>query len=73
MDTSRTVYKIDQQHPGSEIAAETAAALAAASLVFWKSDPLYSRKLIRTARRVNTIILNFKLRLYAFNTNAYLF
>ncbi|CAN6468232.1 unnamed protein product [Victoria cruziana] len=52
MDTPRTVYKIDSQHPGSDVAAETAAALAAASLVFKKCDPSYASLLRRTAVRV---------------------
>ncbi|XP_031499072.1 endoglucanase 17-like [Nymphaea colorata] len=52
MDTPRTVYKIDSQHPGSDVAAETAAALAAASLVFRKCDPSYASLLRRTAIRV---------------------
>ncbi|XP_042420523.1 endoglucanase 3-like [Zingiber officinale] len=51
MDTPRTVYKVDASNPGSDIAAETAAALAAASLVFRKSDPAYS-KLLRN-RAIN--------------------
>ncbi|KAF7804877.1 endoglucanase 17 [Senna tora] len=38
MDTPRSVYKIDKNNPGSEVAAETAAALAAASLVFEFAD-----------------------------------
>ena len=54
MDTVRTVYKFDIQHLGSDVAAEMAAALAAASLVFRKSDPSYSKRLIHTAMRVNT-------------------
>ncbi|ERN03163.1 hypothetical protein AMTR_s00003p00121890 [Amborella trichopoda] len=45
MDTPRTVYKIDANNPGTEVAAETAAALASASLVFRKSDPSYSKLL----------------------------
>lgn len=45
MDTPRTVYKVDNSNPGSDVAAETAAALAAASLVFRKSDPTYSKLL----------------------------
>ncbi|CAL9204709.1 unnamed protein product [Musa hybrid cultivar] len=45
MDTPRTVYKVDNSNPGSDVAAETAAALAAASLVFRKSDPAYSKLL----------------------------
>ncbi|KAK4282525.1 hypothetical protein QN277_013889 [Acacia crassicarpa] len=52
MDTPRNVYKIDRNTPGSEVAAETAAALAAASLVFRRSDPMYSKILIRRAIRV---------------------
>ncbi|XP_021805117.1 endoglucanase 17 [Prunus avium] len=49
MDTPRSVFKIDQNTPGSEVAAETAAALAAASLVFRRSDPTYSKLLARRA------------------------
>ncbi|KAL4558883.1 hypothetical protein LXL04_037087 [Taraxacum kok-saghyz] len=52
MDTQRTVLKIDRNHPGTEVAAETAAALASASLVFKKSDPAYSKKLLKRAIRV---------------------
>ena len=54
MDIAQTVYKIDSQHPGSDVAVETAAALAAASLVFRKYDPQYSKRLIHTAMSVNT-------------------
>ncbi|XP_062021686.1 endoglucanase 17 [Rosa rugosa] len=52
MDTPRSVYKIDANTPGSEVAGETAAALAAASLVFRRSDPVYSKLLVRRAMRV---------------------
>eukprot|EP01018_Ginkgo_biloba_P039452 Gb_09934 [translate_table: standard] len=52
MDTPRTVYKIDAQNPGSDVAAETAAALAAASMVFQVSDASYSQRLLQTAMRV---------------------
>ena len=52
MDTPRTVYKVDPSTPGSDVAAETAAALAAASLVFRKSDPAYSSRLVARAKRV---------------------
>ncbi|PIA44324.1 hypothetical protein AQUCO_01700132v1 [Aquilegia coerulea] len=52
MDTPRTVLKIDQNNPGSDVAAETAAALAAASLVFRKADPSYSKLLKRRAMSV---------------------
>jgi hypothetical protein len=46
MDTSRTSYKIDEQHPGSDLAAETAAALAAASIVFQYVDQKYASTML---------------------------
>ncbi|XXG53642.1 hypothetical protein AAC387_Pa03g1707 [Persea americana] len=49
MDTPRTVYKVDTSHPGSDVAGETAAALAAASIVFRSRDPAYSRLLLHRA------------------------
>jgi len=52
MDTPRSVFKVDKNNPGSDVAAETAAALAAASLVFKKTDPAYSKTLVRRAIRV---------------------
>ncbi|KAJ7952209.1 Endoglucanase [Quillaja saponaria] len=52
MDTPRNVYKISSQNPGSDVAAETAAALAASSLVFKDSDPTYSTQLLQTAMKV---------------------
>ncbi|KAG9131628.1 hypothetical protein Leryth_021341 [Lithospermum erythrorhizon] len=52
MDTPRTVLKIDKNNPGTEVAAETAAALAAASLVFRRVDKAYSKLLVRRAIRV---------------------
>ncbi|CAI9105391.1 OLC1v1004302C2 [Oldenlandia corymbosa var. corymbosa] len=52
MDTPRSVFKVDKNNPGTEVAAETAAALAAASLVFRKCDPTYSKTLVKRAIRV---------------------
>ncbi|PNY10221.1 endoglucanase 17-like protein [Trifolium pratense] len=52
MDTPRNVYKIDRNNPGSDVAAETAAALAAASIVFRKIDPIYSKTLLKRAIKV---------------------
>ncbi|XP_020106748.1 endoglucanase 1-like [Ananas comosus] len=49
MSTSRPVYKVTSSNPGSDVAAETAAALAAASLVFRHADVHYSNKLKETA------------------------
>lgn len=58
MDTLRTVYKIDRDHPGSDVAGETAAALAAASIVFRSRDPRYSNLLLNRAVRVCLVTLN---------------
>jgi endoglucanase len=52
MDTIRTVYSVSSSNPGSDVAAETAAALAAASLVFKKVDSKYSELLLKTAKNV---------------------
>uniref|UniRef100_A0A0D9VBK9 Endoglucanase n=1 Tax=Leersia perrieri TaxID=77586 RepID=A0A0D9VBK9_9ORYZ len=52
MDTPRNVYKVTPERPGSDVAGETAAALAAASLVFRASDVAYSAKLLSAARLV---------------------
>ncbi|MGB6220290.1 glycoside hydrolase family 9 protein [Haloferula sp.] len=46
MSMSRPSYKIDASSPGSDLAAETAAALAASSMVFASEDPEYAETLI---------------------------
>ncbi|XP_062119573.1 endoglucanase-like [Humulus lupulus] len=46
MDTSRWLYKITSDSPGTEVAAEAAAALAAASIVFKEVDSNYSSRLL---------------------------
>ncbi|CAA0837696.1 Endoglucanase 9 [Striga hermonthica] len=52
MDTDRTPYYVSAANPGSDVAGETAAALAAASIVFRKTDPTYSKLLLSTAQDV---------------------
>ncbi|KAG9452424.1 hypothetical protein H6P81_005328 [Aristolochia fimbriata] len=52
MDTPRDVYAVDRAHPGSEVAAETASALAAASIVFRSLDPPYASRLLARAAEV---------------------
>lgn len=52
MDTDRTVYIVDAPNPASDVAGETAAALAASSIAFRSSDPTYSNTLLTTATRV---------------------
>ncbi|XP_023750430.1 endoglucanase 6 [Lactuca sativa] len=49
MTTSRNAYRIDQNNPGSDLAGETAAAMAAASIIFRRSNPTYSRELLTHA------------------------
>ncbi|CAN8246522.1 unnamed protein product [Cochlearia groenlandica] len=52
MTTDRKAYKIDRNNPGSDLAGETSAAMAAASIVFNRSDPSYSAGLLRHARQL---------------------
>lgn len=52
MDTPRTPYAVSAQFPGSEVSAEIAAALAAASLVFRQVDRSYSALLLSRAKTV---------------------
>ncbi|CAI9094296.1 OLC1v1030011C1 [Oldenlandia corymbosa var. corymbosa] len=49
MTTSRAAYRIDSSNPGSDLAGETAAAMAAASIVFRRYNPGYSRTLLNHA------------------------
>ncbi|XP_058721987.1 endoglucanase 9-like [Vicia villosa] len=60
MDTARTVYYVSSKNPGSDVAAETAAALAAASIVFRKVDPSYSKLLLRTSQKVYQFALQYQ-------------
>lgn len=52
MDTPRTLYKITSDSPGTEAAAEAAAALSAASIVFKESDFNYSSTLLSQSKSV---------------------
>ncbi|XP_011046752.1 PREDICTED: endoglucanase 11-like [Populus euphratica] len=52
MTTSRHAYKVDENNPGSDIAGETAAAMAAASIVFRKTNPHYSHLLLHHAEQL---------------------
>ncbi|KAJ4891709.1 Endoglucanase 12 [Raphanus sativus] len=54
MTTPRPSYRIDAQHPGSDLAAETAAAMAAASLAFAAYDVSYAGKLLGHAKDLFT-------------------
>ncbi len=52
MRMDRPAFKIDAANPGSDLAGETAAALAAASMVFADSDPAYSAELLSHAEQL---------------------
>ncbi|KAA8528240.1 hypothetical protein F0562_035509 [Nyssa sinensis] len=52
MTTSRQGYKIDTNNPGSDLAGETAAAMAAASIVFRRYNPSYANELLTHARQL---------------------
>ncbi|CAN4103989.1 unnamed protein product [Withania somnifera] len=52
MTTSRRAYKINKDHPGSDVAGETAAALAAASILFRRTNPHYSHLLLVHAEQL---------------------
>jgi endoglucanase len=52
MSTSRQAFRIDPQNPGSDLAGETAAAMAAASLVFRSTYPGYANLLLQHAKEV---------------------
>ncbi|KAJ7964806.1 Endoglucanase [Quillaja saponaria] len=52
MTTSRQAYKIDENNPGSDLAGETAAAMAAASIVFKKTNRHYSHLLLHHAQEL---------------------
>ncbi|OAY35080.1 endoglucanase 11 [Manihot esculenta] len=52
MTTSRQAYKIDENNPGSDLAGETAAAMAAASIVFKRTNPHYAYLLLHHAKQL---------------------
>ena len=56
MTTPRTAYRLDVTHPGSDIAAETAAAMASASIAFHQVDLSYAEKLLNHAKEVQLVI-----------------
>lgn len=72
MKTKRTVLKIDGDTPGTEIAAETSAAMAASSMVFRSFDRKYARQLLNKAKMVSfTCIYTIYTLLHAiFNTHS---
>uniref|UniRef100_A0A803LHE0 Endoglucanase n=2 Tax=Chenopodium quinoa TaxID=63459 RepID=A0A803LHE0_CHEQI len=60
MDTPRTVYSVSPSNPGSDVAGETAAALAAASIVLRSTDRRYAAMLLTTAKKVMEFALKYR-------------
>ncbi|EOY24858.1 hypothetical protein QUC31_008983 [Theobroma cacao] len=60
MDTPRTLYKITSDSPGTEAAAEAAAALSAASLVFKGVKSNYSRRLLTKSKSLFEFADNYR-------------
>ncbi|XP_071916835.1 endoglucanase-like [Coffea arabica] len=60
MDIPRTLYKITPTSPGTEVAAEAAAALAAASIVFKESQPEYSVQLLSRSKLLFQLADNYR-------------
>lgn len=60
MTEERPLTQVNASCPGTEVAAETAAALAAASLVFKTSDSKYSDTLLRHAKQLFTFADTYK-------------
>ncbi|XVF45375.1 hypothetical protein PTKIN_Ptkin02bG0200800 [Pterospermum kingtungense] len=60
MDTARTVYAVDAPNPASDVAGETAAALAASSMAFRSVDPGYAETLLRNAVQAFKFADNFR-------------
>ena len=59
MDTPRTLTKVTASSPGTEPAADAAAALASAAIVFKSSDANYSTLLLAKSRAVNLLAVIF--------------
>ncbi|MGL1887615.1 MAG: glycoside hydrolase family 9 protein [Reichenbachiella sp.] len=57
---ARPSYKIDTANPGSDLASETAAALAAASILFESDDPSYSALLLQHAIELYDFADNYR-------------
>jgi hypothetical protein len=60
MTIARPSFKIDAQNPGSDLAGETSAALAAASIAFKTADPSYSAELLKHAEELFSFADNYR-------------
>ena len=53
-------YKVDASNPGTEVAAETAASLASASILFKGDDSAYSATLLKHAIEIYDFAYSFR-------------
>jgi endoglucanase len=60
MQMARPAFKISASCPGSDLAGETAAALAAASMAFRPTDPAYADTLVQHARQLYSFADTFR-------------
>jgi endoglucanase len=60
MQMARPAFKISASCPGSDLAGETAAALAAASIAFRPTDPTYANTLVQHARELYSFADTFR-------------
>src|SRR5690606_13044387 len=60
MPMARPAYRIDATCGGSDLAAETAAAMAASSMVFRPTDPAYANTLVTHAEQLYTFADNVR-------------
>ncbi len=60
MQMARPAFRVTSACPGSDLAGETAAAMAAASIVFRPTDPTYANTLLTHARQLYTFADTFR-------------
>ncbi|KAG7165867.1 Endoglucanase 19-like, partial [Homarus americanus] len=70
MMMARPSMKINKDAPGTELACETAAALAAASIVFKKADPDYSAEMLEVAKELYAFGDEYRLEYHKSITDA---
>lgn len=60
MDTPRPVFSVSPSNPGSDVAAETAAALAASALVLQSQDRTYAQRLLLAAKDLMGFAMQYR-------------
>lgn len=58
--TKQPAYKVDDTKPGSDVAGEYAAAMAAGYLAFKEKDPTFAAKLLEHAKQINDFAVTYK-------------